>query len=189
VAEEKLKFKGAGWKPIIEFVKVTFGEEGFNRVLESVSPECREIANGWVLISSWYDMQLIEEFIKATDRLLGKGDLDIARKMGRYSAEFGIKTVYKFLMKVGTPGFVLKRAPIIWSRYYSKGKLQIVLLKPGHAILRLTDMGTLSEVTCVRVTGWMEMTMKMSGAKNPSVEHISCPSRGDSFEEWEGRWQ
>ncbi len=33
-------------------------------------------------INGWCDIQLIEEFISASDRILGVGDLEIARKMG-----------------------------------------------------------------------------------------------------------
>ncbi len=181
--------KGAAWKPIVKFVKVTFGEDPLSKVLESVSPECRTIASETILVNSWYDMSLIEEFISAADRLLGTGDLTIARKMGQYSAEFGIKTVYKIFMKVGSPEFVIKKAPVIWKRYYSRGDLNLVEFEKGHVILRLTDMGQISKVTCVRVTGWMETTLRMSGAKDSVVEHISCKIRGDSHEEWEGRWQ
>ncbi len=189
MSEKKLNLKGAAWKPIVKFVKVTFGNEAFTRVLESVSPPCREIASETILVNNWYEMSLIEEFISTADKLLGSGDLTIARKMGQYSAEFGIKTVYKVFMKVGTPEFVIKRAPVIWNRYYSKGKLEALVLEKGHVVLRLTDIGSISKVTCVRVTGWMEMTLKMSGAINSVVQHISCQSRGGSFEEWEGRWE
>jgi hypothetical protein len=188
VAEEIVKFKGAAWKPITEFVKMKFGEDGFRRVLESVSPECREIASAKILVNSWYDLRLVEEFIAQADRVLGTGDLGMAGDMGRYSAEFGIKTIYKIFMKVGTPEFVLKRCSTIWKRYYSRGEMKLIHLEPGHVIVRLTDMGIVSRVLCARVTGWMKKTLAMTGAKGTTVEHTVCTSRGDPHCEWQGRW-
>ena len=189
MTKDTLKLKGAAWKPIIAYVTAMFGEEALKRVLDSVSPECYEIAHERVLVNNWYDIHLIEEFITAADRILGTGDLDIARKMGAYSAEFGIKSVYKIFMKVGTPTFVLKRAPLIWNRYYSRGEAEMRTLQAKQAVLRLTDMGPLSAVTCIRVTGWMETTLRLTGAKNAKVEHVSCPNRGDAYEEWEAHWE
>ena len=188
MSEEMVKLKGAAWKPITEFVKKKFGEDAFARVLEQVSPECREIASGKILVNTWYDLQLIEEFITQADRLLGAGDLSIAREMGIYSAEFGIKTIYKIFMKVGTPEFVLKRCGSIWRRYYTRGEMKLIHLEDGRVTVRLTELGYVSRVLCKRVTGWMEKVLAMTGAKDPQVEHTACPARGDPYSEWQGRW-
>ncbi len=49
-----LEVKGTGILPIRKFIKESFGQEGFDRWLNELSEEARQIYSGTILATNWY---------------------------------------------------------------------------------------------------------------------------------------
>ncbi len=183
-----VNLKGAAFKAIVEYVRNHYGDEGLQRVLDQVAPEIRDSLGLGVLITNWYPIEYVEEFIGKADKIHGRGDLQMAAEMGRFSANFGMNVIYRTVIRVGSPEFALGKAAMMWSRYYDSGKLTTLSLEKGSIALQLNDFNYKSEIMCTRVTGWMGRFVEMTGAHSPKVVHEKCVNRGDAFCEWRARW-
>lgn len=184
-----LNIKGSAFKAMVEFVREGYGEADLLRVLDEVEAETREAVRVGVFISNWYAIEVFEDFIRTTDRVLGQGDLALVGKMGAFSAAFGLNVVYRTVIRMGSPEFALGKASMMWSRYYDKGQIKILSLDKQHIAMKLVDTPYISDIFCPRITGWMQRFLELTGVKDAKVVHEKCVRRGNSHCEWHGRWR
>src|SRR5207244_4298045 len=87
-----------------------------------------------------------------------------ARRAGRFGAEIGIKSVYKFILAVLSIEHVLRKAPFMWTRVYDGGTITVET--PGNNLARIhvTDFPA-HEAGCGRISGWFEVIGERAGAK------------------------
>lgn len=187
-SDNEYKIKGPGPRAIVQWVKDNHGEEGVARLWDVLHPATQKMVEEGPLVTNWYPLPVFEEFVAAADRILGSGDLSVAYEMGKFSAYYGMKTVYKIFLKVGSPEFVLKKSANIWSRYFNRGRMQAQQIEDKHWILELHDFDYTSEVFCPRVTGWIQGVADLSGAKQGQVSHTNCRCKGDPNCIWTLRW-
>ncbi len=114
----------------------------------------------------------------------------LAWEMGRFSADHGLKTIYRVFFKVADPGFIIRKIipgflHLLRFGIHGGG----ISTEDRTAILRLTDFDQPHVWFCDRLMGWMERTLELSGAKNPRVSHPKCLARGDASCDYCGRWQ
>jgi len=114
------KVKGSTVLPRLEYIKQKGGD--LEKVLALVNPGfSREVKKG-ILLNTWYDFDGYLELSGAADRVMGKGDLAMVWDMGRFSAEYAFKGIYKMFYKIGTPEWVMKMGMSVWKQYYDTGK-------------------------------------------------------------------
>ena len=181
------KVKGTAVVASVRYVSERFGAKELAAVLAGLPDEDRRILEGGVLASSWYPVPLFLRFMQEAEKQLGAKEPDLVRRMGRASADYGVKTVYKIFFKVGSPAFIIGRAARVFGSYYDTGKLTVVDTSSGGAVLDLEGFEGAPQF-CERIRGWMERTVELAGAKNLRAEHTLCVHRGDALCRFEGTW-
>jgi len=73
--------------------------------------------------------------------------------------------------------------------YYSDGVIVILESSPTLAHIRLTKNSFPDESMCVRLSGWMERAVELSGGKKIRLLHPSCVHHGQEYCEWKGAWE
>ena len=94
----------------------------------------------------------------------------------------------KVFMKLGSPEYIIKKSPLVWRSYYNEGTMIVENASAVSVTLAVTGARFPHPAICGRITGWMERTLEISGAKRPGVEHTECTLRGDAREAWQGHW-
>ncbi len=94
-----------------------------------------------------------------------------ARRAGRFVADYGTRTVYKYVMIPMTPQAILRAAPAAWGRIFDRGTL-LVDVEKGRARIRLQEF-TADRAGCARITGFFEFVGERS-APDLKVEHTAC---------------
>jgi hypothetical protein len=181
--------KGTAVRASMRFLQERFGPAGVGPVLEKLDPKHRAELGSGVLDSVWYPMSLLLELMRAAVAVHGEGHPELIREMGRASAEYGVKGVYKVFFKVGSPQFIIGRASRVFSSYYDTGQIRVVESGPGRAVLDLAGFDAGAPEFCQRILGWMEKTVEMAGARNLEPAHSLCRHRGDEVCRFEGRWE
>jgi len=182
------RVKGTVIIPSVEYIKNKYGESTFQKVVSRTSPASQKVLNGRILASSWYDVDVIVEYLTAAEALLKGKDPHIVDNLGKASADYAARGVYKVFLMVTSPTKVIHMSPHIWAKYYSFGKMEIVENSDGSATLHLVDSDFSSEILCRRIRGWMERVIELTGGKNPAVKHTKCQSRGADYEEYIAKW-
>lgn len=181
--------KGLVVKSRLDYVKQFYGEKGLELLLEALPPAGQAVLRDGVLVSTWYPLDQVIEIFVAIDEIFGKGDFELMRKIGGYTARAALAGgVQENFARQGDPGFVLKMAPVIFAQYYDTGRLEIEAADEESAVVRFHDFETPHRVICSGLLGWMEEAIGIWGGAQVSVQEVKCRCRGDACCEYVSSW-
>lgn len=186
-----MEIKGAAVMSMRDFIRHKFGENCFQSWVEGLSTEARSIYSGPILPTAWYPARtaLFEPGEKLVETL-GNGDKNITRDAGRYSAELALTGIYKLLIKIGSPEFLIKKASSIMTTYYKSGAaMSAQSIGVKRVSSKITEFADPHYVAENRIMGWTERAMELSGAKEIKVELTKTMTAGDPYTEFITTWQ
>lgn len=182
-----MEVKGTAVIPIMPFVKEKFGsrtDEWYN----SLSKESAEIIKNATSLG-WYDLKtaIIEPTQKICDVFYG-GDDKGALEMGRFSADHGLKGVYKIFVRLGSPTFIISKASDIMPTYYKGSSMKVTENEKNKAVAQLSDFPEISRLVELRIAGWMERALELNGCKGVKVAITQSITKGSPLTEFVATW-
>ncbi len=184
-----MEVKGTAINSIPEFILGKFGKEGLNQWLNALSEGARKIYGGAILAGNWYPIkEIMVEPTRKMCELFYRGDLKGAREGGRFSAEKGLKGVYRIFVKLGSPEFLIRRASAIFTSYYQPSEMKVVAQEDRKAVVHITKFSEPSALIENRIAGWMEKALEISGCKNVRILITQSLSKGAPYTEIVATW-
>jgi hypothetical protein len=184
---EGQKFKGAAFNSLVKAIRERFGEEGLQKVVRECGPEVKRLINRKVLDNEWVSDYPGDELQVKTDQIFGRGDGRIMKEIGYTMAMDNLRGIYKVFVKFTSLKSVLKRANVIWSKYFNKGWINVLDEGKNHYSFEIVDYDPLPS-TCAGVEGWLNMFLEVYKKKG-TVEHSKCKLRGDKKCIYELKWE
>lgn len=184
-----MEVKGSSVITTRDFVRTNFGEEGLKRWVESLSTDSRKIFSGAIISTSWYSLK--DGLVDPTRRLCGifyNGDLRGAWEAGRYSADHGLKGIYKFFIQIASPQFIIKKASTILPTYYKPSVMKATEVGPNGAMVEIVEFREISDVIESRVAGWIEKALEICGCKNINVAFLKSMAHGENRTQYVIKW-
>lgn len=185
---EQIKIKGLSMVHMHQFLVERFGEEGLGRVLAALPPEQAQFLRS-PKAKEWYPLRnhaLIEA--KVMEVLYG-GDLSRSKEFARYDAALQIGNVFKLLLRVLDPGFLIKKSGSLWSQSMSGGRCEVESTGPSSCRMKLSGYDQVHEVMCHDWQGTVEGMLTVCGAKETTVTHPECRFHGAPHCLYEIRWK
>ena len=185
-----MKVKGSAVATLPLFVKNNFGEDGLQKWLDALSPEAQDIFSKNVISVGWFPLSqtLLEPTKKICD-LFYNGNIKGAWESGKFSAEQGLKGVYKVFIKLGSAAFITKKASSILPTYYDPSEMKVGDLQSNSAIIHITKFEEASEIIDNRIGGWMEKALELSGYKTINISITKSLAKGDPLTEFQVSWK
>jgi hypothetical protein len=184
-----MEVNGAAVLSLPLFIKAEHGEEAFQRWLDSLPEQARNVFSTPIFQSAWYPMkEILVEPTKKICELFYGGDLKGAWDCGRYSADHGLRGIYKIFVRLSSPEFLINKASIILPTYYRPSKMKVIENAKGHAIVRVIEFPEMDKVIELRMAGWMERALEISGCKDVHMKLICSLTEGAPYTEFEGSW-
>jgi hypothetical protein len=123
--EERMQVNGTAVETVPLFIRNKFGEQGFQKWLQALSPESRKTFETKILSPLWYPLKetLIEPTMKLCE-LFYNGRLDGAAAQGRYSAEHALKGVYRLFVRLTSPETLVTKKSTIMPTYYQPSSME-----------------------------------------------------------------
>ena len=173
-----MRVKGSALRARQLFVEERGGPEAYERFVRELAPGTRARVEGGLLANDWYPFDCFVNLCEVADRTLGAGDLSLCVDMGRFGCDVNLTTLYRLLFKVGSVGFILKRARVAWRTTYDSGELRVVEEQPGFVRMVVEDWPDARRAHCLSVLGWMLRAVEISGG---NVVHAAekCRAKGD----------
>ncbi len=184
-----MKVKGSALRSTMNYLREHFTSEQVNRVLSALPAGHRDELSKPILISTWYDSAILFNLMNAMARESGQPSEVLFHRLGRQSCDDGLNTVYRIFFKIGTPSYMLKFTVQVWRNYYDEGKFVVLSGSSNQAHIRLQDVSFPDSGMCVRVTGWLERALELSGARNIRMSHSACRFSGAPSCEWTATWE
>lgn len=186
-----VKIKGMVLSGTIAFVKEKFGEEMFNKVVDKLSEDTRKLVTGHVIAGATYNILPLLELQRRICEIIGDNDPLFARKIGAFAAERSFRGLFKYLLKLASVPFALKRAPFIYNTFYNMGKMEVIKVdsEKKESILKIIELPFKDMLWEQRIAGWIEKAGELLGAVNPYVKISKSFARGDEFTEYFVKWE
>lgn len=168
-----MEVKGVAVSTIPGFVISEFGNEGYRKWYNELSPDAKDVFETKIMSNSWFPLkEIMTEPTQLICDLFYGGDLKGAFKLGSYSANFGLTGVYKLFVKFGSPEFIITRAPVILPTYYRPSAMEFKVLNEGKVLFSITEFAEMSRVIEHRIAGWMQRGLEICGTKNTNVQVV-----------------
>jgi uncharacterized protein (TIGR02265 family) len=181
------KVKGSVLKTRLAFVEEHFGEDGLQRVLDSLSQDDqRDLSR--MLASAWLPFDVGKRLDDAIVRELGGGRPAFFERLGEASAEKNLTGVHKPFLTPGDPHAFLARAPQIYGVYYQTGRREYERTGEKEGVLTTFEAETFSAPDCLTVIGWHKKALEMCGARNVRIVEEECRARGGAVCRYRVSW-
>lgn len=166
-----MKVKGTALAVVPDFIRERFGPEGLERWLAALEPQAAQAYRDGIQINHWHSLrEFYLEPTKTMCQMFFGGDPGAAREIGRFSAEFALKGVYKAFVKLTSVNFFIKRASLLMTTYYQPSKMEVAGLDNNRAVLHMTEFPEPHPLIEARIAGWVERALEIHGCKEVRVE-------------------
>lgn len=181
--------KGSAISTLPVFIKQKFGEESYQKWLNTLNPDTANTFKGAILSTNWYDMKTyLSTPTKLLCDLFYQGNIKGAWECGVFSADIGLKGVYKLFVKLGTPSFIIGKASSIMSNYYNPSKMETIKSGDKSAIVAINMLPELDAYVENRIGGWIQRAMELSGCSMVKVTVPVSLTKGGAKTEFHINW-
>ena len=188
--DNKVQVKGDAIISIPIFIIKKFGKSKYIKWLNLISPEAKKVYSSPINKSDWYPMQeiIVEPTLKVCDLFYNKS-LRGAWESGRFSAEYGLKGIYKVLVRLSSPLVLIKKGTSILPSYYKPSELEIVEHSKGRCVVHIKKFPGISQCIEYRIAGWMERAVEITGCKHVTVKITKSLANHDRYTEYIVTWK
>jgi hypothetical protein len=184
-----LEVKGTAVGALPAYIEERFGRDGLEKWLDALNEDTRETFSSPILQPMWYPIQsMFVEPTAAMCDLFFAGRTKGAYEIGRYSAEVGLRGVYKVFLKIGSTRTIIEKATVILPTYYRPSSIEVVEIENGRAVISITEFPEANELVEQRIRGWMERALEISGARSPKVAITQSMTRGAATSDFVITW-
>jgi hypothetical protein len=181
---------GRAFLGLVGSIKQRSGEEVLRRIVGDAGAETAAVFAQPISKLSWQSYASFVGFLKAADRILGKGDLATARTLGAEAGKRDLGTILRVYVALASAERLIRSCGSVWASYYrNAGRMEAVRWEPEDTVLRIYDFPTMAPVHCRLMEGWMISTMETLGfTVSAGARERACTSRGADVHEFSCRW-
>jgi hypothetical protein len=180
------KTKGISVTNLCAFVEERSGVGSWERLLGELSDSDKEAVAGLTAIQ-WFDLGVYARLLNTMDTVFGAGDLVLVRELGRWGAERDLNAVFRILLRVVHPSYLLKKTTQVWQRYHDSGTWPMEAV-PAGARGRLRGLGVVDRALCAELLGYLPRLVELVGGRNVRCEHTACRADGAADCEFSATW-
>src|SRR6266568_1231242 len=172
--------KGSAFTARFAYLKRSFPAR-WDALLDAFEPATAALAHGPCLKGSWYPFACFVDLNVKADRMLGRGDLALARVLGREAARVNLPTLYKLFYKVGSPEFIFTRAGSLWRQHHDSGRVEVIWISEHEADWRTHEFAAPHPALCRSLEGFITGTFEMMGMTDVQVREDACVLHGGAY--------
>ena len=185
-----MEVKGSAIAVLPAFIKEKFGAVRLQQWLSALPAGAHNVFNGGVLISDWYPIK--ETYLDPTALMCEQfynGDSIGAHEIGRYSADYSLKGIYRAFVKLASVKSFIKRANTVMATYYKPSAMEIHSVSDGRLVLHITIFPVPSEYAELRIAGWCQRSLEIHGCKDVTWAIPQSLTKQDAFTELAFTWK
>jgi hypothetical protein len=172
------RIKGLALRGMLDSLRRLHGEDAVRRVIELLPPNLAKTARADLFVTqNWYPLSDYALMLRAIQVANG-GDIGLIRALSRAAVLHDFRGIYRVLTFVMSPEFVMKRGPLLFSRYYDTGKL-VIEASPGLAVARYSGCTGFDSLLWHDVIYGSAAVLEACGAKGQDTRIVSGGRDGD----------
>ena len=171
---------------LVQFVRSELSEEAVRNVERRLEADAQWFT-GRLLAHQVVPLDLVNRYTTLAAGERGEEVKSFARRAGRFGAELGLKSVYRFILAVLSIDYVLRKATFMWTRVYDGGRMNVETTGDRRARITVTEFPA-DPAGCGRITGWFDTIGERAGAKTLRCSHSRCMAEGAPECVWDFQW-
>ena len=182
--------RGSILQSICDFLLERYGAGNYSHWVSQLPSASKSHFERKIGPNEWYP--LTEAMVVPVQSLLDTfyGGLTVgARALGFYNAEKALTGFLKFVVRRGSPAFIIRQASSIMQKYYNPCETTVAESTNGHAVIHVTRFDEPHLIIDYRIQGWMEKALEVSGCSDIRIEITKSMARGDELTEFVGTWK
>ncbi|MGC4116656.1 MAG: hypothetical protein QM765_19215 [Myxococcales bacterium] len=173
----EVRIKGVSFIHMNDFLRQEFEEAGHAKVVAALKPDvAKTLASAFG--HEWYPFAHMVDVERAVAQAHFGGDATQIERFGFYDGTRQVGTIYRFLLRLLEPAFLLKQGNKIWRSYMNCGDLATESTGPRSCLVRLSGYDPLDRTHCFENVGAFKASLMVCGSKTPKVEHVECRLEG-----------
>ena len=166
------------------------GPEALARVLEAAPEPTRVVFARPIRVMDWHPYEAFIGFLRAADRVHGKGDLAVCRELGAAAGKRDLGTILRVFAALSSAERLIRSCGKVWGDYYrNAGRMEAVSWDPDDTRVCIYDFPQMDPGHCRLMEGWMIATMETIGFDvSRDARERGCTSRGAPHHEFACKW-
>ena len=179
-----MEVKGTAVKSIKEYVEKKFNPQ-FNDWIQSMPESSQKIMTDAIFANNWYSMKdgAVEPTLAIAKMFYKDNKEKAALEAGRFSAEQGLRGVYKIFVRVASPNYLMQRAGRVFTSYYSPSEISVTDSHDKGLTLHITKFPNPEAVIEYRIAGWCERPLEFTNCKDVKANITRSLAKGDDLTE------
>jgi hypothetical protein len=171
------------------YVREKWGEDGADDVLRRLEGEPKRAFESEIMPFAWFGFDVLTAIDRAIIDGPMRGDVSLMKQFGNEVARNDLSTIYKMLLKLGSPSFIAKRSGVVYGTYVRGGSMTAIDVGSTYSRTVLAE-GCLPLYFCTHgIPGWFGAALELSGGKHVKVSESACVHRGAKQCEWTASWE
>ena len=189
-ASTEVLAKGINFTCAKKYVETNYGPETWDRIIARLTPEAIAVWQGSLLAGSEYPFLAFKEMISSTiTELRTTNDAEIAA-IYEYIADQSLNSLYKIFFKFANPSYVIKNYPLLWTRFFNAGVVDVPVAEKGRGVVRFLLPDIFDDWLTPACLGYSKKAVEMGGGKDLSMTRTSYQKKDEGLFEsvYELRW-
>lgn len=170
------------------YIREHYDAATFAALESSVSGEAAAYLKAGYPATAWYPYRPLVDLDLAIIAGPMGADWTQMQPFGSEIASYDLHRVYKALIRMSSPNFLLGNAGIAYSLYFDTGKMKAVARGERQVTVELTDGAHARYMCTFGITGWLCGAAELAGATGVVGEHVQCRHDGAGTCRWVFRW-
>jgi len=176
-----IKVKGTGLISTRTYMKNQYSKD-YDSWLSRLPEISKKYYSDVIPTTEWFPIKDAYFFpLKTIADMFFSGDMKAAGlDIGRFSADYGLKGVYKVFLMIASPQSLMRAAKRIIALYYKGVTVEIFDIQKKSLVLEATQVCESSKDMDYRTIGWCVRALELANCKNVNYELIQA-SMKDRF--------
>lgn len=170
-------------------IEQRYGQRGVDAVAALLNAEDRALFLTPPLVTTWVSLDKLARIDEAIVRAHLGGDASRMGAVADEAASFELHVIYTYLLKLGSPEWVLKRLGTVFGAKARPGVLRETSTGNKQSWLELVGMVMPHYYLAHVMPSWAMRAVLLTGGKDPRVELIESPHFGDRRAYWHVEWR
>jgi hypothetical protein len=155
----------------ITLMREVYGTDAVDKSIASLPPDLKGEVDT-LLRGGWCSVRMAYELKKAVAERTHEELFELQRRIVRLAIERTLTTFWRFLMRQLTDKMLAKRAPMLYSRTFDRGSIELVAQRDNGASLELTGWPDIPQFDLVGLMVGIETVFTLAGRKAPHVDAV-----------------
>jgi hypothetical protein len=189
-ATKEVLAKGINFTCAKKYIETNYGSETWEQIMSRLTPEAAAVWNSSLLSGSEYPFSAFKEMISSTIAVLRTTNNDEIAAIYEYIADQSLNSMYKIFFKFANPSYVIKNYPLLWTRFFNAGVVDVPAAEKGRGVVRFLLPDIFDDWLAPACLGYSRKAVEMGGGKDLRMERTAYLKKNDGLFEsvYELRW-